>query len=234
MERKQALKMLSIPKDVFDGIVRCVSDAPHGCETGVTLFGTSLKEVPDSHYIVLAIAGPGKKATHEPAHYSGDENHSNEIYDALRSALPGIRWLGELHVHPRGMTRLSCGDLRTVRRILTGTDETLHPDEFIAGVMQQRDEAVDVYPVHFSREKLDGRPMEIQIIGPDVAEVREARLYAIEKQKEQGHDRPNICAEPQRSRPALSQAPRFGWLRKWWKRDRAHGRARGGRQTYDH
>src|SRR5258707_7712849 len=111
MERSEAARKLSVPKNVFDGIVRWVSEAPHGCETGVTLFGTFLEGAPDSHYIVLAIAGPGRRATHEPMQYSGDENHANEIYDALRSALPGIRWLGELHVHPKGMTHLSCGDL---------------------------------------------------------------------------------------------------------------------------
>src|SRR6266480_4733251 len=113
------MKTLSIPKNVLDGIVRWVSVAPHGCETGVTLFGVALEESPDSRHIVLAIAGPGGRATHEPAHYSGDENHSNDIYTALRSALPGIRWLGELHLHPSGMTRLSRSDLRTVRHILT-------------------------------------------------------------------------------------------------------------------
>src|SRR6267142_751511 len=121
MERSEAVKTLSVPKNVFDGIVRWVSEAPHGCETGVTLFGTSLEGMPDCHYVVLAIAGPGRRATHQPAHYSGDENHANEIYAALRSALPGIRWLGELHVHPRGLNRLSSGDHRTVRHILTGT-----------------------------------------------------------------------------------------------------------------
>src|SRR6266404_7824983 len=133
----EAVRTLVIPRNVFDEIVRSVSGTPRGCETGVTLFGASSEGVPDAHYIVLAIAGPGRRATHEPAHYSGDENHANDIHDALRSALPGIRWLGELHVHPRGMTWLSRGDLRTVRHLLTGIDETLHPDEFIAGIMQR-------------------------------------------------------------------------------------------------
>src|SRR6266704_2792898 len=155
------MKTLSIPQNVLDGIVRWVSEAPRGCETGVTLFGTSLEGAPNSDYIVLAIAGPGRRATHEPAHYSGDENHSNEIYDALKSALPGIRWLGELHVHPSGMTWLSGGDRRTVGQILTGTDETLHPDEFVAGVMQRRNGTVDIYPYHFTRDCIEGRAMEI-------------------------------------------------------------------------
>src|SRR5262249_13201422 len=117
----------------------------------------------------------------EPAHYSGDENHANEIYDALRSALPGVRWLGELHVHPRRMTWLSGGDLRTVRHILTGTDETLHPDEFIAGVMQRRDGTVDIYPVHFTREWLEGSVMEIRVVDCNDARVQQARRNAVER-----------------------------------------------------
>src|SRR6266481_5528626 len=111
------MRTLVIPKNVFDEIVRSVSETPRGFETGVTLFGTSLEGTPAPHYMVLAIAGPGRRATYEPAHYSGDDTHANEIYGSLRNALPGIRWLGELHVHPRGMTWLSHGDIRTVRHI---------------------------------------------------------------------------------------------------------------------
>src|SRR2546425_1859085 len=139
MESKgPTMKKLLIPKHVLRRIVSSVLETPDGFETGVTLFGMPLEGTPDVQYAVLAIAGPGRRATHEPAHYSGDENHANEIYESLTSAMPGICWLGELHVHPRGMTWLSGGDLRTVRQILTGTDETLHPEEFIAGVMQRR------------------------------------------------------------------------------------------------
>src|SRR6266852_1778030 len=97
-------RKLLFPKHVFDDVVRSALETSRGRETGVTLFGTSLETIPVASYVVLAIAGPGRNATHEPEHYSGDENHANEIYVALRSAMPAIRWLGELHVHPRGMT----------------------------------------------------------------------------------------------------------------------------------
>ena len=227
------MKTLCIPKNVLDGIVRWVSEAPHGCETGVTLFGASLEGTSDSHHMVLAIAGPGRRATHEPAHYSGDENHANEIYFALRSALPGIRWLGELHVHPSGMTSLSCGDLRTVRRILTGTDETLHPDEFIAGVMQRRDGTVDVYPFHFTSEWLNGRAMELKIIDSHAPEVQQARRNAIEQREEQ-NDRPSFLTESQGSRTPVREACRNNWLRVWWERLGRHGRKGGHRQANAH
>ncbi len=221
------MRTLVIPKHVFDEIVRSVSETPRGFETGVTLFGTSLEGTPDPSHVVLAIAGPGSRATYEPAHYSGDENHSNEIYGALRSASPGIRWLGELHVHPRGMTWLSHGDLRTVRDILTGSDGTLHPEEFIAGVMQRRDGTVDIYPFHFAREWLKGRAMEIRIADSKDPEVQQARRNTIEKGEHD--DRPSICTESQGSRAAVPQARSLRRLREWWQRYRPHGRTRGHR-----
>src|SRR2546427_11906570 len=70
------MKKLLIPKKVFDQIVSSVLETPEGLETGVTLFGTILAGIPaldqkmtqpDSCWIVLAIAEPGKRATHQPA-----------------------------------------------------------------------------------------------------------------------------------------------------------------------
>lgn len=221
------MRRLCIPQKVFDAIVRSVSATPLGFETGVTLFGASVERDCD---VVLAIAGPGRRATHEPAHYSGDENHANAIYDALRSALPAIRWLGEFHVHPKGMTWLSHGDLRTVRHILTGDDATLHPDEFIAGVMQCRDGTADIYPFHFTRERLEGSAMEFQIVDSDAPEVRQARLKGLEKGNED--DRSHIRTEPQGSRTALPEAPRNRWLRQWWERLGRYGGKGGDRQVH--
>ncbi len=213
------LKLL-IPKHVFREIVSSVLETPRGFETGVTLFGTPLEGTPEARYVVLAIAGPGRKATHEPAHYSGDENHSNAVYEALASAMPAIRWIGELHVHPRGMTWLSGGDLSTVRQILTGTDETLHPDEFIAGVLQRSNGTVDIYPFHFTREWLEGRAMEILVVDSNDPEVQQARRKTIERGDR--HDRPSICAESEGGRAALPETRGHHWLRQWWKRARGY------------
>ena len=221
------MKKLLIPKKVFDQIVSSVLETPEGLETGVTLFGMSLAVIPasggkesqsESTSVVLAITGPGKRATHEPAHYSGDDGHSNAVYEALRSAMPGIRWLGELHVHPRGMTWLSGGDRRTVKQILTGNDDTLHPHEFIAGVMQRRNGTVDIYPYHFTRECLEGNGMELLIVDSDAPVVHQARLKGIQ------NDRPRICTQPEGSRTVVPQTPRHRWLRQWWERARGYGR----------
>jgi hypothetical protein len=220
------METLVIPKPVFAEIVASVLETWDDLETGVTLFGTSLKDDvsvgnagrPGYGYVVLAIAGPGKRAVHEPAHYSGDDDHANEIYDALRSAMPGIRWIGELHVHPSGMTWLSNGDHRTVRHILTGDDHTLHPDEFIAGVMQRKNGTVDIYPFHFTREWLEGKAMGIQIVDSNVPMVHQARLKGIRD------DRPSIRAQSERSRTARQETSRHHWLRQWWQRACRYGR----------
>ena len=206
------MRTLLLTERILDEIVSVVAQSADGLETGVSLFGTNAGT--DSRTdVVLAIAGPGRTATHEPAHYSADENHAAAIYCALRSALPGIRWLGELHVHPRGMTWLSHGDLRTVRQILTGTDATLHPDEFIAGVMQRRNGTVDIYPFHFTKKYLKGREMELRISDSSAPEIQEARQHAIQKGTE--HDRPSVCTESRGSRAPREEARGNRWLRKW-------------------
>lgn len=227
------MRKLLIPQHVFDRLLSSVLETPDGLETGVTLFGTTIgvqtHSAPKSGGgnagpancadVVLAVAGPGKRATHEPAHYSGDENHSSDVFDALRCALPGIAWLGELHVHPRGMTWLSHGDRRTVRQILTGQDDTWHPEEFIAGVMQRRNGRVDIYPWHFARDCLEGSAMAFAIVESDAPVVQQAR------QKGTEHARPRICTKPERSRTAPEQTPSHHWLRKWRQRLGRYGRA---------
>ena len=234
---------LLIPRQVFTEIVGQVLKTSEGLETGVTLFGIVVEAdrpsactdsdaahkdgLSISNYVVLAITGPGKRATHEPAHYSGDEDHANEVYSALRSAMPGLRWIGELHVHPRGMIWLSGGDRRTVKEILTGNDDTLHPDEFIAGVMQRRNGAVDIYPYHFTRECLEGRAMQVQIVDSHAPVVYQARLKGVQQD-----DRPSVCTQSEGSRAALPEAPRHHWLRQWWERAHRYGRKVWHREVY--
>ena len=218
---------LILPQNVYAEIVTSVCETREGLETGVTLFGTNLGTPSETYtdHLVLAVAGPGRRATHEPAHYSGDDDYSNAVFGALRSAMPGISWIGELHVHPKGMTWLSPGDRRTVKEILTGRDHTLHPREFIAGVMQRKKGSVDIYPYHFTREWLEGNPMELRIVEPDAPIIHQARLKGIK------NDRSCICKKPEGSREALDEAPCHHWLRQWWERARRYGRKVRHRQT---
>src|SRR5712692_11371202 len=100
------MRTLVIPTHVVRRIERIVGNTPGDLETGVTLFGTCFPAAADPlrqeldpewrasdprhedaaellRYVVLTVAGPGKKATHEPGFYSADEDHATEIYAAL-------------------------------------------------------------------------------------------------------------------------------------------------------
>ena len=184
MTNMMKINTLVLPHGVFSEILATVNRTRDGLETGVKLFGTVIEADASSSsrdYVVLAIAGPGQNSTHQPAHYSGDADYATDIFTALGTAMPGIKWLGEMHVHPRGMTWLSAGDRRTVREILTGGDDTVHPEEFIAGVMQRKPGAIKIYPYHFSRECLKGNPMSVRLIADEAPLVEQARRKAILK-----------------------------------------------------
>lgn len=195
---------LVLPDEVYADICDVVSRARGGCETGVWLFGAAVRD----RRVVLAIAGPGPRATHEPVHYSADNDYASEVYNALRSALPSIEWLGELHVHPRGMTWLSHGDLQTVREILDGAaPDTLRPREFIAGVMQRRGKTkwVDIYPFHF-RGAAEGRAMPMERVAADAEVVRSARLAVVESRE---------AVLPEMTGAPTKEGPRCqGWLQR--------------------
>src|SRR5207248_949343 len=152
--------------------------------------------------------------THQPAHYSGDADYATDIFAALGSAMPEIRWLGEMHVHPRGMTWLSGGDRRTVRDILTGSDDTVHPEEFIAGVMQRREGMVEIYPYHFTRECLKGSSISVRLVAENTLLINQARLKAIEKGTQ--NDGSNICPQPKGSRTAAEKTLSHHRLWQWW------------------
>jgi len=182
------MRILVLPEDIRTQIRDIVRDTKDGLETGVSLFGVRVprvliryccsigKNVIVYYYVVLAVAGPGPRATHRFAHYSSDTDYTDGIYQALVSALPAIQWLGELHLHPRGMTWLSEGDRRTVRDVLQGDPKaTLSPSEFIAGVMQRCEDGVAIYPFHFSRDEAEEQAMWIKHVPANSHMVRCAR-----------------------------------------------------------
>src|SRR2546428_13396453 len=120
-------------------------------ETGVTLFGKKDGKT----FQVLHVCGPGLIATHEPCHYSGDNDYASFVYENLLKTDPELKHLGELHTHPFRMRHLSKGDRKTVEEVLTTYEE------FIAGVMLRSDGGIEVYPIFFSREKLQGERMQV-------------------------------------------------------------------------
>ncbi len=110
-------------------------------ETGVTLFGRKDGDT----FEVVEVCGPGKNATHQELHYSGNSDHASDFYTELLKTQPDLKHIGEFHVHPCGMSRLSGGDRRTVKEVLRTYEE------FIAGVMLRNKGGVDFYPVFFAR-----------------------------------------------------------------------------------
>jgi hypothetical protein len=122
--------------------IREIVDAAHG-ETGVTLFGQKVGD----DFEVLEICGPGPGATLQEFHYSGDNDHASDFYNELLKTQPDLKHIGEFHVHPFGMRRLSGGDLRTIKDVLKTYEE------FIAGVMLRNNGNVDFYPMYFVRGK---------------------------------------------------------------------------------
>src|SRR5713101_2535209 len=124
-------------------------------ETGVTLFGRKTGDV----FELVEICAPGPEATHQEFHYSGDNDYASAVYEELLKTQPDLKHIGEFHVHPFGMSRLSGGDRRTVAEVLKTYEE------FIAGVMLRSGGGIEVYPMYFSREKPQGESMRVFYIG---------------------------------------------------------------------
>lgn len=181
------------PEHVHADVRRIVSETEDHSETGVCLFGIPA----GGRYIALAAVGPGPRATHTSVFYEPDVEYANAAFDALKSALPVIRWIGEFHLHPRGMTWLSGHDRETMRRLFADADLGLAI--FFAGIMQRRAEGVSIYPYYFSREDQDGREATLDVVASDADIVQEARRLAIVTEAEPEGPR----REPQLQEPAL-------------------------------
>ena len=139
-------------------------------ETGVTLFGKKYGRV----FQVLHVCGPGPIATHQVCHYSGDNDYTSFVYENLLKTDPELKHLGELHTHPFRMRRLSRGDRKTVKEVLTTYEE------FIAGVMLRSNGGIEVYPIFFSREKPQGERMQVLYVAKP---HRRRRLWFRRKRK---------------------------------------------------
>jgi len=127
-------------------------------ETGVRLVGT----LKDGNFLVLHVIGPGRSALEQDLAYEPDNDYAEEVFNELLREDPSLRWLGELHVHPSGFPRLSSTDLATIREVLLGEDDALHPKEFIAGVMQRVEGTVTIHPRLFTRDNLKGERIHVR------------------------------------------------------------------------
>ena len=148
-------------KLVFSGgIFRCINEIVHqvDVETGVRIFG----DIVADRYVVRHIVGPGESALQERYEYGCDNDYAEREFTRLRKADPALQWLGELHVHPSGYPHLSRTDRRTAREVICGSEDVLHPAEFILGVIQRRDGTdFEVFPVLFSKANLKGEVLSV-------------------------------------------------------------------------
>ncbi len=123
------MRTLALQDGIFEQIVRLL-DLYGELEFAVTLFGFIRSE----RFEGTHIAQPGPASNHEYGSCTGDHEFESDFFSGLREKVPGIQWLGDLHAHPPSYPGLSGTDHRTIRQILFGTDDTLHPQEYVAGI----------------------------------------------------------------------------------------------------
>ena len=156
---------LAIPEMIYDQIRAVVYDVQ--VETGVRIFG----RIEGDRFIVEHIIGPGTHATQLPAQYECDNEYAERALRQLLKEHPKLQWLGELHVHPRNFPFLSPTDKKTAKAVITGTDDCLHPEKFVCGVMLRVVGQVAMYPVLFTKDNLEGEDMSLEIPYKEVRNV---------------------------------------------------------------
>lgn len=149
------MRRLVIPREILEQIRRIVYQTD--VETGLSLLGAI-----DGDCVVKAIIEPGGNPVEEAYRYRPDNDYENAMLNSFLDQDPTLQWIGELHVHPAGMTWLSSTDRKTIQEILLGGDaDTLHPETFIAGVMQRVNGGVKIYPFLFTRDNLKGEKLYV-------------------------------------------------------------------------
>ena len=184
------------------GISESINQIVHAVdvETGMRIFG----DIGEDCFVVRHVVGPGQNAEQKLFNYSCDNDHAEKEYNRLLKADPALQWLGELHVHPSGFSQLSRTDRRTAEDVICGTDNVLHPAQFIVGVIQRMPGPdFAVFPVLFSKSNLKGEPLEVD------------------------YGKPHLCEKPRRAAGIIREAYRFCRLWQYRQRGRRHRRPDG-------
>src|SRR6266705_5492025 len=150
-----------------DGIYAEIARLAHefkGLEFAVTLFGSIRNE----RFEVTHLAPPGRNAEHAHGRCTNDHEFESDVFRRLGKEVPGIQYLGDLHAHPPSYPRLSGTDYATVRGPLFGTDDTLHPEEYVAGIIlplrRAGEPGVAIVPIYFSKVNPSGSEMELEYV----------------------------------------------------------------------
>ncbi len=156
-------RTLILQDGIYAEIVRLAGEF-RGLEFAITLFGS----IRDERFEVTHIAPPGGNAEHAHGRCTNDHEFESDVFNRLRKEVPGIQYLGDLHAHPPSYPRLSGTDYATVRQTLFGTDDTLHPEEYVAGIIlplrRAGEPGVAIVPTYFSKQNPLGSEMELEYV----------------------------------------------------------------------
>lgn len=138
-------------------------------------FGGSLLAHERDGEILVAYALPtGPRAEQGPSHVRTDAEFQNVAIERVRRRRPELSYVGDWHVHPMWMPRLSWIDEETARGILL--EEGAHRERLVLllGTMPPKGEPVIVGFVLRLRSSLDLEvtPAEICFVDDDSAELR--------------------------------------------------------------
>src|SRR2546428_10236932 len=160
-------RTLVLQDGIYAEIVRLAGEFK-GLEFAITLFGS----IRDERFQVTHFAPPGRNAEHTRGRCTNDHEFESEVFARLRNEVPGIQYLGDLHAHPASCPRLSSTDYATVRQTLFGTDDTLHPEEYVAGIIlplrREGEPGVAIVPTYFSKQNPRGSEMELEYVDAGV------------------------------------------------------------------
>src|SRR5713101_2465069 len=171
-------KTLVLQDGIYAEIVRLAGEF-EGLEFAITLFGF----IRDERFEVTHFAPPGKDSEHAHSRCTNDHEFESDFFSRLRKEVPGIQYIGDLHAHPPSYPRLSSTDYATVKRTLFGTDDTLHPEEYVAGIIlplrRAGEPGVAIVPTYFSKQNPSGSEMELEYVHAGVCTKsdRACRLF---------------------------------------------------------
>src|SRR2546427_6471451 len=156
-------KILVLQDGIYAEIVRLAGEFK-GLEFAITLFGS----IRDERFDVTHFTPPGRNAEHAHGRCTNDHEFESDVFNRLRKDVPGIQYLGDLHAHPASYPRLSSTDFATVRQTLFETDNTLHPEEYVAGIIlplrRAGEPGVAIVPTYFSKQNPSGSEMELEYV----------------------------------------------------------------------
>ena len=197
-------KTLVLQDGIYAEIVRLACEFL-GLEFAITLFGF----IREGRFVVTHFAPPGRNAEHAHGRCTNDHEFESDVFTRLRKEAPGIQYLGDLHAHPASCPRLSGTDYATVRQTLFGTDDTLHPEEYVAGIIlplrRAGEPGVAIVPTYFSKQNPRGSKMELEYVNAGVCTKpeRARRLF---------------LAGYSRDRRGLDRWHDFRYLGAYWRR----------------